>query len=80
MIVTACFFVFSSLVSVTPISSDCVRGTEKDLAEVSAMCRAIDKDPLQTCEMQRVGATKYIFRVRRLELSSAPVSVKKEQA
>ena len=86
MILTVCIFVFSSLVSVDPVSSDCVRSDDKGLLEVSAMCRTLDKDPLATCEVQRVGATKHYIRIRYLELSApvAPVvypsPVKKEQA
>lgn len=75
MILTVCIFVFSSLVSVDPVSEDCIRGNDKDLAEVSVMCRQIDRDPLATCELQRVGVAKYFVRIRRLELNAAPTPV-----
>lgn len=66
---TVCIYLFASLVSVDPVSEDCVQATKKDVAEATAMCSALDKDPLTTCEIQRVGATKFFIRIRRIELS-----------
>ncbi len=85
MILTVCIFTFASLVAVDPVSEECFRTTDKDLAIVTAMCAKTDKDPLSTCEVQRVGATKYYIRVRHLAGTSdegtvTTSSVKKEQA
>jgi hypothetical protein len=66
MILTVCVFTFASLVAVDPVSEDCFRGDSKDLARVQARCDLIAKDPISTCEIQRVGATKYYVRIRHL--------------
>ncbi len=81
MILTICIFQFASLVAVDPVSENCFRSSDRDLAIVTSMCTATNKDPLSTCEVQRVGATKWYVRLRTLAGSSdeAP-AVKKEQA
>ncbi len=66
MILTVCIFTFASLVAVDPVTENCFRTDSKGLADDVATCTEISKDPISTCEVQRVGATKYYIRVRRL--------------
>lgn len=66
---TICFFLFSSVTAVTPIKQECVVGTRKDVAEATARCAELDRDPLTTCEAQRMGALKLYVRIRQLETS-----------
>lgn len=65
---TICFSLYSSLVSVTPVQSACVLGyTPADIAAVTDGCKALDHDPLTTCETRRAGALKYFVTIRQLE-------------
>lgn len=81
MILTICLFSFASLVSPYPSSEDCYKATEQDLRVVSAKCALANKDPLSTCEIQRVGATKWYVRLRTISggTDEGPVAVKKEE-
>ncbi len=76
MILTICLFTFSSLVSPVADTETCYKATEKDLAGVTASCLAVNHDPLSTCEIQRVGATRYYVRVRTIETEAPAASVK----
>ena len=64
---TLCLFMFASVTAVDPISTDCVRATQAKVSEATRRCSVLDKDPLTTCETQRMGALKVFIRVRQLE-------------
>ena len=73
MILTICIFSFASLVSPVPTTEQCFRTDSAGLTDATARCEAINHDPLSTCEVQRVGATRYYIRIRSLE-TKAPVA------
>ncbi len=79
MILTICLFTFSSLVSPVPDTEQCFKLTDKALPVIVAKCEAYNHDPLTTCEVQRVGATRYYVRIRTIE-GVAPATAVKEQA
>jgi hypothetical protein len=81
MILTICIFSFASLVAVDPVTEECFRTDGAGLTRAVAACSAIAKDPISTCEVQRMGATKYYIRVRRLAGSAdeRPATSKKEE-
>ena len=64
---TLCVFLFSSATAVLPIDAKCGMASKKEVDEAVALCREADKDPLMTCESQRMGALKWFIRVRKLE-------------
>lgn len=75
---TVCVFIFASLTAVEPVEASCfTTANEKALEPVRAECSRLDKDPLTTCEMQRVGALKYFIRIRQLNggRDEAPAAV-----
>ena len=74
MILTVCFFVFNSLVAVTPVSEACFYGNETELRKVGDACSAVNHDPLTTCEIQRMSPARYYVRVRSIaaDKSEAP--------
>ena len=82
MILTVCVFSFLSLTATRADYETCYRATSKDLVDVTTACSALDKDPLSTCEVQRVGATKWFVRIRHLDTTrpepTAPASHKEE--
>ncbi len=75
MILTICLFTFSSLVSPVPDSEACYKATSDKLPGIIATCDAANKDPLTTCEVQKVGAVRYYIRIRTIEgvLPATPV-------
>lgn len=82
MILTICVFSFLSLVSPTPAEETCYRATDKELSAVNEACAAVNHDPLSTCEVQRVGATRYYVRLRTIGTGrdeAPPVASKKEE-
>lgn len=74
MVLTICIFSFLSLTAPQADYETCYRATSKDLVDVTAACSALDKDPLSTCEIQRVGAAKFFVRVRHLDTSPEPAA------
>ncbi len=64
---TLCLFMFASVTAVDPVSVDCYRASHSDVRTASDKCTALDKDPITTCETQRVGALKVFIRVRKIE-------------
>ncbi len=66
MLLTLCIFTFASLVAVDPVSEECIRVNQAQLADFTTACAAENKDPLSTCEIQRMGALKVYIRVRHL--------------
>ena len=79
MILTICVFSFLSLTATTADYETCYRATPKELSAVTTACSEVDKDPLSTCEVQRVGATKFFVRIRHLETSSEPPAPAKQK-
>jgi hypothetical protein len=63
-----CTYVFASVVATMPVQTSCVRVTAKQAEAHVFACKLLDKDPLATCESQRMGALTWFIRVRRLEV------------
>ncbi len=63
---TVCFALYSSLVSVDPMSTQCMRMPASIAAAMAASCTA-RRDPFQTCEARRLGALNWVITVRKLE-------------
>jgi hypothetical protein len=61
---TLCYFVFSTLTAVTPAQESCIKAPESYVRAAVQACRAADRDPIGTCEAQRVGAVHVYIRVR----------------
>lgn len=65
---TICIALYTSLVSVDAIGTSCYTDmTQADVATAVAECKAIDHDPLTTCEARRAGALKWFITIRKLE-------------
>jgi len=81
MILTICVFAFASLVSTEPVSETCYRVTDKELSKVVVACGDVNHDPLSTCEVQRMGATRYYVRIRTIGTGrdEAPTSSTKRE-
>ncbi len=67
MFFTLCFSLYAGLVTVTPIQSTCELVTLDEVNRTVARCKALDKDPITTCEARRAGALKWFVTVRILE-------------
>ncbi len=61
-----CFALYSSLVSVDPVSTQCMRMPASVAAATAASCNTL-RDPFQTCEARRLGALNWVITVRKLE-------------
>lgn len=79
MILTVCVFSFLSLTGPAADSETCYRATSKDLSDIRVACSALDRDPISTCEVQQVGATKFFVRIRHIETHSDTVTRAKEE-
>jgi len=82
MVLTICVFSFLSLVSPTPDYETCYRATDAQLKVVVGRCEALNHDPLSTCDIKRLSATRYYVYVRTIgggrDEAPAPVSHKEE--
>lgn len=64
---TICFAVYASLVSVTPVDSECIQVGRRDLNEAINACALTNRDPLTTCEARASGALNWYITIRRIE-------------